>query len=91
MTIDTKSSVNKSASHFFYGTLISRFTGLLREIALAFFFGSSAFIAAFMVAYRFANLFRRLFGETSLQAGFVPHFDLSFISPSLYSNISQKF
>jgi putative peptidoglycan lipid II flippase len=37
-------------------------------------FGSSIEIAGFMVAYRLANLFRRLLGEGNLQAGFVPYF-----------------
>jgi putative peptidoglycan lipid II flippase len=75
MTVDTQTSVKKSISSFFYGTMISRVSGMLRDMALAFFFGSGAFIAAFMVAFRFANLLRRLFGESSLQAGFIPHFE----------------
>lgn len=75
MTIDSHKTISRSASSFFFGTLISRFTGMARDMALAYFFGSSAFIAAFMVAYRFANLFRRLFGETALGSGFVPHFE----------------
>ena len=49
---------------------------------MAFCFGSSPEIASFMVAYRLANLFRRLLGEGNLQAGFVPHFEeLRRISP----------
>lgn len=64
----------RSARSFFAGTAISRVSGFLREIALAACFGSSPDIAAFMVSYRFANLFRRLLGEGNLQAGFVPHF-----------------
>lgn len=66
--------VLRSAKSFFAGTLLSRISGLLRDIAMAATFGSSAEIAAFMVAYRLANLFRRLLGEGNLQAGFVPHF-----------------
>ena len=38
-------------------------------------FGSSSDIASFMVAFRFANMFRRLFGEGSLQSSFIPHFE----------------
>lgn len=75
MTTDSQKTISKSVSSFFFGTLLSRITGLFRDIALAFFFGSGPFISAFMVAYRLANLFRRIFGETSLQAGFVPHFE----------------
>ncbi|HSW73055.1 MAG TPA: murein biosynthesis integral membrane protein MurJ [Chlamydiales bacterium] len=63
-----------SARKFFSGTLLSRISGMLRDMALAFFFGSSPVIASFMIAYRFANLLRRLLGEGSLQAGFIPHF-----------------
>ncbi len=48
---------------------------MARDMAMAFCFGSAPEIAAFMVAYRLANLFRRLLGEGNLQAGFVPHFE----------------
>lgn len=53
---------------------MSRLSGLFREIAMAISFGASPEIAAFIVSYRLANLFRRLLGEGNLQAGFVPHF-----------------
>lgn len=71
---DTTSSILKSARSFLAGTALSRISGLFRDIAMASAFGSSAEIAAFMVSYRLANLFRRLFGEGNLQAGFIPHF-----------------
>ena len=74
MAVDSSHSVLRSAKVFFAGTVLSRISGLLRDIAMAISFGSSAEIAAFMVAYRLANLFRRLLGEGNLQAGFVPHF-----------------
>lgn len=73
--MDTSRSILRSAGHFFAGTAFSRISGLLRDMAMAFCFGSAPEIAAFMVAYRLANLFRRLFGEGNLQAGFVPHFE----------------
>ncbi len=73
--MDTAHSVLRSARHFFAGTFLSRISGMARDIAMAFCFGSAPEIAAFMVAYRLANLFRRLFGEGNLQAGFVPHFE----------------
>lgn len=72
--METKESIIRSARSSLAGTALSRVTGLLRDIAMAASFGSSAEIAAFMVAYRLANLFRRLLGEGNLQAGFVPHF-----------------
>ncbi|MBU6149488.1 MAG: murein biosynthesis integral membrane protein MurJ, partial [Verrucomicrobia bacterium] len=75
MEAETIKKVSKGALAFFSGTLISRVSGLGRDMSLAFCFGSHPAIAAFMVAYRFSNLFRRLIGEGSLPAGFVPHFE----------------
>jgi len=75
MSVDTSNSIVKSFKNFFLGTFFSRISGFLRDIAMAFFFGASEYISAFMVAYRFANLFRRLFGETSFQAGFIPYYE----------------
>lgn len=72
--MDTSHTIFKSAKSFFAGTALSRVSGLFRDIAIAISFGSSPEIGAFMVAYRLANLFRRLLGEGNLQAGFVPHF-----------------
>ncbi len=73
--MDSESSVLRAAKNFFMGTLFSRVMGMLRDVSMAFCFGSAPEIAGFMVAYRLANLFRRLFGEGSLQSGFVPHFE----------------
>ncbi len=75
MEKDTNSSLVKSSKHFIYGTFLSRIFGMLRDVFMAFFFGSSPHIAAFMVAFRFSNLFRRLFGESTLNSVFVPHFE----------------
>lgn len=38
-------------------------------------FGAAPAVAAFWMAYRFAHLLRRLFGEGALHAAFVPHFE----------------
>lgn len=65
----------RSAASFFSGTMLSRVTGLLRDIAMAFAFGTEASLAAFFVAFRFAHLLRRLLGESSLQTAFVPEFE----------------
>ena len=62
MSIDTPNVITKSAKQFFYGTFLSRISGFFRDAILAFFFGASPIIAAFMVAFRFSNLLRRLFG-----------------------------
>jgi putative peptidoglycan lipid II flippase len=74
MAVDTSHSILRSARSFLAGTALSRISGFLRDIAMAVSFGSSPEIAAFLVSYRLANLFRRLLGEGNLQAGFVPHF-----------------
>ncbi len=63
-----------SAKKNFYGTLFSRLTGMFRDISLAFFFGGGVEIASFLVAYRFANLLRRLFAEGLVHSSFIPHF-----------------
>lgn len=68
-------SILRFAKRFFAGTLLSRLSGLVRDMAMAFCFGSAPEIAAFMVAYRLANLFRRLLGEGTLTSSFVPHFE----------------
>ncbi len=68
-------SVGKSALHFAVGTFFSRISGMLREIAMAFTLGTSAAAAAFLVAFRFAYLLRRILGEGALVNGFVPHYE----------------
>ncbi|MCI5053169.1 MAG: murein biosynthesis integral membrane protein MurJ [Simkaniaceae bacterium] len=68
-------SVTSSALRFLTGSFVSRFTGMIRDMTMAFYFGTSPSIAAFFVAYRLANLMRRLFGEGALLNGFIPHFE----------------
>lgn len=63
------------ARRFFSGTLLSRISGMGRDLAMAFAFGDHPSVAAFMVAFRFSNLFRRLLGEGPLQSAFIPHFE----------------
>lgn len=75
MSQDTTRSIQKSATRFLSGTMLSRMTGMLRDMAMAFAFGTESAIATFMVAFRFAHLARRLFGEGSLQNTFIPHFE----------------
>lgn len=72
---DTSKTISRSSYAFLSGTLLSRLTGLGRDMTMAFCFGSNPAIAAFMVAFRFANLIRRLFGEGPLPSGFIPHFE----------------
>lgn len=72
---DTIQTIRQSILHCFSGTLLSRITGMLRDISMAYVFGTQPAIAAFMVAFRFAHLFRRLFGEGALQSAFIPEFE----------------
>lgn len=55
--------------------MLSRVTGMFRDISLAFFFGTNETLAALFVAFRFTHLARRLFGEGALQQAFIPLFE----------------
>lgn len=55
-------------------TGFSRVFGLIREMLMAHFFGTSTLQSAFVIAFRIPNLFRRLFGEGALGAAFIPVF-----------------
>jgi putative peptidoglycan lipid II flippase len=47
---------------------------MLRDIIIAYHFGTSLLASAFFVAFTIPNLFRRLFGEGALSAAFIPVF-----------------
>ena len=53
-------------------TIISRVLGLVRDQLGAAIFGASLLNSAFLTAFRLPNLFRRLLGEGSLTAAFLP-------------------
>ncbi len=55
-------------------TLVSRVTGLARDILLNAAFGQTWIQDAFNYGFQIPNLFRRLFGEGALSAVFVPTF-----------------
>jgi putative peptidoglycan lipid II flippase len=55
-------------------TMVSRVLGFMRDILIAALLGSGAVADAFFVAFRFPNLFRRLFGEGAFNSAFVPLF-----------------
>ena len=52
--------------------MLSRITGLIREMLIARIFGVSALTDAFNVAFRIPNLLRRLFAEGAFAQAFVP-------------------
>ncbi len=79
---DSIHTIYQSAKHFFSGTLLSRISGMLRDMSMAYIFGTHPSIASFMLAFRFAHLFRRLLGEGALQSAFIPEFEaLRYQSP----------
>ncbi len=53
-------------------TIVSRVLGLMRDQLAAAIFGASLLMSAFYTAFRLPNLFRRLLGEGSLTAAFLP-------------------
>ena len=55
-------------------TAISRVLGFVRDILIARYLGSGLLGDAFFSAFRFPNLFRRIFGEGAFNAAFVPMF-----------------
>lgn len=55
-------------------TIISRITGLIRDIVVGYLFGAGTSADAFFVAYRIPNLLRRLVAEGAATAAFIPVF-----------------
>jgi len=55
-------------------TMVSRVFGFVRDMLIAGVLGTGAVADAFFVAFRFPNLFRRLFGEGAFNSAFVPLF-----------------
>lgn len=55
-------------------TLISRLLGFVRDVLFAAVLGAGPVADAFFVAFKFPNLFRRLFAEGAFAAAFVPMF-----------------
>ncbi len=55
-------------------TLVSRLLGFLRDLLIAAVLGAGAAADAFFVAFKLANMLRRLFAEGAFNAGFVPLF-----------------
>lgn len=53
-------------------TMLSRITGFARDMMIANFLGAGVVADAFFVAFKFPNLFRRLFAEGAFSAAFVP-------------------
>jgi putative peptidoglycan lipid II flippase len=66
------SSTGLSAALVAAGILLSRITGLVREIVFAHYFGNSDAADAFKAANKIPNILQNLFGEGVLSASFIP-------------------
>ncbi len=56
------------------GTMVSRIFGYIRDMLVAYMFGAGMFADAFYAAFRIPNLIRRMLGEGSFSAAFIPVF-----------------
>jgi putative peptidoglycan lipid II flippase len=64
----------RSTAFFAIATGFSRIAGLVREIVAASYFGTSAQMSAFTIAFLIPNTVRSLFADAAIQAAFVPVF-----------------
>ncbi|MBI2082824.1 MAG: murein biosynthesis integral membrane protein MurJ [Deltaproteobacteria bacterium] len=71
------SQITKRVGVVSFFTILSRITGLFRDMAIAYGFGTKMVADAFFVAFRLPNLLRRLFAEGALTVAFVPIFSES--------------
>src|SRR5438046_9704614 len=55
-------------------TLLSRITGFIRDIAMAWILGRGLLSDAFIVAFLFPNNFRAIFGEGTINPAFLPRY-----------------
>src|SRR5271169_834594 len=55
-------------------TLLSRITGFLRDILMAWILGKGILSDAFIVAFMFPNYFRSIFGEGTINPAFLPRY-----------------
>ncbi len=69
-----KKQILKSASIITLVTIVSRILGYVRDQRLTLLLGTSPLADAFVLAYRIPNLLRRLVGEGSMTASFIPVF-----------------
>ena len=69
-----KKQILKSASIISLVTVFSRALGYLRDQRITLLLGTSLAADSFVLAYRIPNLFRRLVGEGSMTASFIPVF-----------------
>ncbi len=62
----------KSTAIVSFNTLLSRISGMVRDVVFARLFGADAATDAFFIAFRIPNFLRRLFAEGAFAQSFVP-------------------
>jgi len=67
-----KRGILKSTLIISVGTLISKIFGFLRDIVIAYFFGTNQVAQAFVVAFKLPNLLRYVVGEGGVNSAVVP-------------------
>jgi putative peptidoglycan lipid II flippase len=72
--LSEKKEILKSASIISLVTIFSRVLGYLRDQRITLLLGTTLSADSFVLAYRIPNLFRRLIGEGTVAAAFVPVF-----------------
>src|ERR1700739_1920968 len=73
-TVTHKRQILKSASVISIITVVSRILGYVRDQRLTLLLGTTGLADAFVLAYRIPNVLRRLVGEGSMTASFIPVF-----------------
>lgn len=71
---DEERLIVRAAGQIGFFTLLSRITGMLRDVVIGSVFGAGMQTDAFFVAFRIPNLLRRLVGEGASTAALVPVF-----------------
>lgn len=74
MSTQSRKKFTEYVSKVTVATGISRILGYLRDMLVAQAFGAGMFADCFYAAFRIPNLFRRLLGEGSVSAAFIPVF-----------------
>ncbi len=73
-SLSEKTQILKSASIISLVTVVSRVLGYVRDQRITLLLGTTLSADSFVLAYRIPNLFRRLVGEGTVAASFVPVF-----------------
>ena len=69
-----KREIAKNTGIISLGTNVSRILGLVRDVLIAKFFGTTSGAGAFVVAFTIPNMLRDFVGEGAANAAFVPVF-----------------